>query len=95
MTEEEIIKALDLYFNREEPPKFVNISRVPLICQNITQIYEKLKGIEEGIKAQETDHEIRIRSLERRQWKWMGGAGVIGAILAALWEFIVNQTYKH
>ena len=80
MNDEDIIKALDTYFNRETPPKFVNVSRVPLICQDIIQIKNGISELKESIKTKEGDHEDRIRTLERMQYIWTGASGVIGAV---------------
>ena len=50
MTDEEIIiKALDSYFNRENPPKFINMSRIPLICQDINGIHVNMKWLTRGM----------------------------------------------
>ncbi len=42
MTEEQsIITALDTYFSREK--KFIDTSRIPLICQDIHGLHEEMK----------------------------------------------------
>lgn len=43
MSEPEIIKALDNYFNQGK--KFIDTSRIPLICQDISNIHSDIKEI--------------------------------------------------
>lgn len=83
MTEEEIVKALDSYFDRESPPKFINVSRIPLICQDILAIKNSLVELKDAIKEKAGDHEARIRKLEQKIWQWSGAAGILGAL--AMW----------
>ena len=80
MSKEEIIEILDSYFNRENPPKFVDVSRVPLICQDITTIKNSILKLEESVKVTERDHESRIRLLEKNMWRNAGIASVLGAL---------------
>ena len=80
MTEQEIIKLLDSYFDREAPPKFVNISRIPLICQDIVTIKNSVLEIKDSIKIKQSDHEERIRKLEANMWRNAGIASVLGAL---------------
>lgn len=86
MTDEEIIiKALNSYFDRENPPKFINVSRIPLICQDIKAIRDSIGRLEKAVKTKEDDHEERIRKVEQTQWKWAGAAGVLSAL--GMWAF--------
>ena len=91
MEEKDIIKALDIYFNRESPPKFVNVSRVPLICQNINTIYKDIGEIKESVKIKEDDHEQRIRDLEKKGWIATGMAGIIGGIVTWLGQLFISR----
>lgn len=48
MTEPEIIKALDAYFSQDK--KFIDVSRIPLICQDIRGIHSILTEIKNSLK---------------------------------------------
>jgi hypothetical protein len=43
---------------------YIDMSRIPLICQSIVQIDKNIGNIMEIIKEQYSDHESRIRTLE-------------------------------
>ena|SRR3990167_7083673 len=85
MTEKEITDILDTYFNRESPPKFVNVSRVPLICQDIKTIKDSILELKRSVESKEEDHEKRIRDNEifRQQ------ASGIGKFTNILWGVVV------
>jgi hypothetical protein len=45
-------------------------------------IYDKLVQLDkkvDPIPTQVSDHEVRIRAIERYLWIWIGAAGVVGA----------------
>ena len=47
---EELLKTLDEYFNRGvEKGKFIDTSRIPLICQDISNIHADIKTIKDNI----------------------------------------------
>jgi len=66
----------------EHEPSGVRITNV--------MIYEKLMEINENQIAmrvelnQLSDHEPRIRFLEKKLWMFMGGSGILGAFVYAL-----------
>lgn len=45
--EEKLINALENYFGREK--KFIDTSRIPLICQDISNIHRDLNEIKDNI----------------------------------------------
>lgn len=47
MNEPELIKALDAYFNQDK--KFIDVSRIPLICQDIRGIHKSLEDINQKL----------------------------------------------
>lgn len=91
MTEEEkLIKILDIYFNREDPPKFINVSRVPLICQDISTIKTSLETMQKSIDKREDDHENRLRKVEKNQ-SYIAG---IGATIGAFGGWFIQKLLK-
>lgn len=68
--------------NTEHDPNGVRITNV--------MIYQKLMEINENQIAmrvelnQLSDHEPRIRFLEKKLWMFMGGSGILGAFVYAL-----------
>ena len=78
---DEILKALDQYFSRQK--KFIDTSRIPLICQDISQIHADLKEVKDMMKENfvTNDKFWPVRTIV------YGGAGIIliavmGAIVA-------------
>lgn len=46
------------------------------------KIYDALMDVKEKVTplpAQVSDHEVRIRAIEKYLWIWIGAAGVLGA----------------
>jgi hypothetical protein len=47
---DEMLTILDEYFNRGvDKKKFVDVSRIPLICQDISNIHKSLEKIEDNV----------------------------------------------
>ena len=47
---EEMLDILDEYFNRGvDKKKFIDVNRIPLICQDISNIHIALKKIEDNV----------------------------------------------
>lgn len=50
-TRDDIVGALDEYFNRGvDKKKFLDVSRIPLICQDIKQIRDDLEELKDSHK---------------------------------------------
>ena len=48
----------------------------------LTTIYNKLLDVEDIVNPlpkQVSDHEVRIRAIEKYLWIWIGASGVLGA----------------
>lgn len=63
----------------------------PHVIITLQTIYDKLVDVErkvDPLPQQVTDHESRIRALEKRVWGWTalsgGGGGIIGAVLTQI-----------
>lgn len=50
------------------------------MSENIERALGRIEGKIDALVAQKTDHETRIRSLEKRSWLIAGGAAVIAFI---------------
>lgn len=69
--------------NNEEIPTWA----IELIKQ-VERLNEKIPTHIDWVERNIKDHEMRIRMLERRMWIVAGGAAVIGAIAAGLWQVL-------
>lgn len=48
----------------------------------LTRIETKLDLVVEHLTKKDDDHEKRLRTIEKRQWAWGGGIGVISFVAA-------------
>lgn len=69
--------------NNEEIPTWA----IELIKQ-VERLNEKIPTHIDWVERNIKDHEMRIRTLERRMWVVAGAAAVIGAISAAVWQVL-------
>lgn len=54
----------------------------PVVKVTLTTIYEKLLDVEDKVNPvpdQLSDHEVRIRAIEKYLWIWIGASAVLGA----------------
>ena len=85
MPDSEIIKVLDDYFSREK--KFIDTSRIPLICQDIRQIHSELSEINKKLDSNfvTNDRFWPVRTIV------YGGAGIIlTAVVGAIVAMVVK-----
>lgn len=71
------------------PPEDEPTTRVTL-----STIYTKLLDVETAVNPlpnQVSDHEIRIRAIEKYLWIWIGAAGVLGAGGGQILNAIINN----
>ncbi len=52
----------------------------------------ELKDELSGVPARVTDHEVRLRVLEKYFWLWLGGAGAVGGIVGAILTAAATRT---
>lgn len=69
--------------NNEDIPNWA----IELIKQ-VERLNEKIPTHIDWVERNIKDHEMRIRTLERRMWVVAGAAAVIGAISAAVWQVL-------
>jgi hypothetical protein len=65
----------------------------PAIRITMTTVYNKLLDVErivDPMPVQVSDHEVRIRAIERYLWIWIGASGVLGAGLGQLISTVLN-----
>lgn len=68
----------------EEPATRVTLGSI------YTQLLHMDKKLD-PIPAQVSDHEIRIRAIEKYLWIWIGAAGVGGAGLGQIVNALINR----
>lgn len=71
--------------NVEEPSTRVTLSRV---YDLVLEVKETVTGLPDKV----TDHEIRLRLLEKYFWLWLGGAGAVGGVIGAILTSIATQS---
>ena len=66
----------------------------PTIRITLTTIYTKLIEVEKrlgDLPDDVSDHEVRIRAIEKYLWIWIGASGVLGAGASQLIAFVLNR----
>lgn len=93
-TTQSLVDALRQVFGEnEKTQRFVDVSRIPLICKSIVDMHENIKDIKGSINTTNTDHEARIRIIERNQWKWIGVVTVLTPILTIALAAFLNMIF--
>lgn len=64
-----------------------DVDEIKIILKDIKSDYVTRDDFAEHAKIVQ-DHEIRIRTLEKNMWKWVGASSAISALLALLIQFI-------
>lgn len=71
-----------------------NTSEEPVVKVTLATIYQELLTLKATIAPvpdHVSDHEVRIRAIEKYLWIWIGASGVIGAGAGQLISFIINR----
>lgn len=58
------------------------------LIKQVERLNEKIPTHIDWVERNIKDHEMRLRMLERRMWVVAGGAAVIGAIVAGVWQIL-------
>lgn len=58
------------------------------LIKQVERLNEKIPTHIDWVERNIKDHEMRLRMLERRMWVVAGGAAVIGAIVAGVWQVL-------
>lgn len=58
------------------------------IIKQVERLNEKIPSHIDWVERNIKDHEMRLRTLERRMWVVAGAAAVVGAILTGVWQAI-------
>lgn len=66
----------------------------PSVRVTLGSIYTKLQEVErkvDRLPGEVSDHEIRIRAIEKYLWIWIGASGVAGAGISEVAGIIINR----
>jgi hypothetical protein len=66
----------------------------PAVRITLGTIYGKLLEMDSKLGPlpdEVSDHEVRIRAIEKYLWIWIGASGVLGAGASQLISFIINR----
>jgi hypothetical protein len=85
----------DVFDVNEKTQRFIDVSKIPLICKSIVDIHENIKDIKQALKETDGDHEIRIRVMEKNQWK-IAGAIIVGSPIVTIGiSLVIYLITKH
>ena len=66
----------------------------PSIRITLSAIYKKVEDVERAVNSlpgEVSDHEVRIRAIEKYLWIWIGASGVLGAGASQLVAYLINR----
>lgn len=66
----------------------------PVVKVTLTTIYDKLLDVEDKVNPvpdQISDHEVRIRAIEKYLWIWIGAAAVLGGGASNLVQTLITK----
>lgn len=78
----------------DEGKRYLDISRIPLICYSIVEIGKKLTDIQASINKTDDDKENRIRSLEKNMWKLVGIGIIVAPVVSTIVTIFITKTIK-
>lgn len=84
-----------VFGENEDAQKFIDVSRIPLICQNIHAMHDNIKDIKENMHSNNKDHEMRIRGIEKNQWKVAGAIIVLSPLVTIGIAWIISIITRH
>lgn len=76
----------------DESKRYLDISRIPLICYTIVEIGKKLTEIQSAINKTDDDKEQRIRSLEKNMWKLVGVGIIVAPVVSTIVTIFITKT---
>jgi hypothetical protein len=86
MSDQDIIKALDTYFNQDR--KFIDTTRIPLICQDIRGIHKTLEEIRVTLDSKIVTRD-QFSPIQKIVY---GGVGLIlTSVVGALLALVIMQ----
>jgi hypothetical protein len=65
-----------------------------MVFNAVMELREDLEGIRRvmgGIPEKVNDHEVRLRSLERYWWLWLGSASVAGGVVTQVGSSVMGK----
>lgn len=74
-----------------EQKRYIDISRIPLICFSIVQIGKDVNEMKNLFKDSDSDKETRLRSLESNMWKGLGIMAIIAPIIATVVTIFITR----
>lgn len=86
---------IHVFGENEKSQKFIDVSRIPLICQNINAMHDNIKEIKDNMTKVDGDQEIRLRSIEKNMWKWIGVLMIAPPIITIAIAWIISLIVKH
>lgn len=70
-------------------------SRVPILCTHFEQVQQDISSIKVMFKENTSDHETRLRAIEKNVWKWMGLLMVAPPIVTIGIAWMINNITHH
>lgn len=75
-TKESLLEGLREVFELGNPKESEEMrvlwSRVPILCTHFEQVQNDITAIKSMFRDNTSDHETRLRAIEKNVWKWMG-----------------------
>ena len=84
----------EVFGENEDAKRFVDVSRIPLICKSIFDIHENIKSIREYQEKTDGDHETRLRVIERNMWRWIGVLLIIPPMVTIAIAWVISLITK-
>jgi hypothetical protein len=85
----------DVFGEYEGAQRFIDVSRVPLICKSILDIHDNIQDIKDTMKTVDGDYELRLRAIERNMWRWMGALMILPPIVTIGIAYLISIITRH